>query len=1358
MGFDIECIIDIHTYPGEYFCPVCRTLVFPNEAVQSQCTHLYCKPCLAHVANGSRACPYDGYLVTEADSRPLIESDKTLAESIGRVKVRCLYHRSGCTWEGPLSDCTSHCSGCSFGNSPVICNRCGVQIVHRQVHEHALSCPGVYPAQHTANGAQDNPSSGAATTTAGADSNQTTAHVGTPTSQPTNLQTTTASLLPGQDPSQQTNASSQALPTASAGVTTSEQWYQQQYQQYYQQYAGYDPYQQQTCQQYYPYQQQPIQQYQQQPQIYMQPPAQSQIPVPAQPQSQSQSQSQPQPQPQPQLQPRNPQSQPQMQAKGQIQPQVQAVAQQHQNQVQINPQPQLPPTMQPHTQIPSQIYPTSHTQPPPYHYPYTMQPHSHHHVQVPQYQQPPLQVHPPPSSQAQPHPPVQPQPHSQLQSQINLVHHPLSHGQLRPPQAGQPAHALGQILHSTANAVSGFHSYPQPHPTQQAPMGMTQQPPMHPHPTSGSMPLVQTHGQAPQQPLLMPPPQGVVSNQQPGPVSSQGQAPAQSQLNPTTQQSGHLIQQHPVQPNQQPMSHQYSQQHTFPGPFPSQYHQQGHFTHQQPLQSQFRPQGLSHVVPQSLHAYIQPHQNVTLPPPPQPQQSQSYIGRPVMQNHVQSISQAHGGYNTTALVRPVQPALGQPQMNPSYGNHMSNEHESMDQKKLLAVESKGDLVPDKTAGRSEVGVPSQDNAQKDLSSLAAKSIDAMAPRFEDDLDDEQQKRRKAIDEYRQRGSSDIDVHKGDSDEVMDKRTVMEEVNENLLKPKSAESADTTVKPEKDAYDDAPKELGQTLTNCASSDSPDGSLKNLNPGRNSLDATIDRGVSESAQQRPVGPMIVAPMQPAGFDSHAQVPGYPPTAMMPSGDGPQAGQPLNSRDQHPQFLKQPSSATLVGIPGPGSTTPFARGHGHFPPPGEFREGIMGMGRAPLSGAEIPSGTQHSVNPAEAEMFQNQRVNRFEENQPNPFPRGPFEKVPFGQPRSMESARNKRLKAPIGEQLSPLSVPHDQASQPLRGLGYDSGSKFEANAGVPPNRLLPPYHPHGSMHFKDSAEREAPLGPHDDDRKRGGSGFGIHHMDYLSARNPDGEFFNIPPRGFVSHSGFEDTGGREPRQFIEGPGPFNLPSNLAGGFYSDGRFQAFPGHSHGEIDGLGDLRGGEPITFGRPYKHVRSSDMFGKDVHKPLDPQKLPSNLRFGEPAGIVPFAGHAYMGELSGFGDIHGFVESIGRNKAGMPRFGEPGFRSRYPVPGYPNHGLYAGDADTFDRPRKRKAMSMGWCRICKVDCETVEGLDMHSQTREHQDMAMDMVRSIKEQNRKKQKTFSDRGSVEDKGKTRKAVFEGCGRKT
>lgn len=168
MGFDNECILNIQSLPGEYFCPVCRLLVLPNEALQAQCTHLYCKPCMAYTANSTRACPYDGYLVTELDAKvsfylntflacvwgrnakiiymlnllqPLPESNKALADTINKIAVHCLYHRSGCTWQGPLLECVTHCSGCAFGNSPVVCNRCALQIVHRQVQEHAQTCP-----------------------------------------------------------------------------------------------------------------------------------------------------------------------------------------------------------------------------------------------------------------------------------------------------------------------------------------------------------------------------------------------------------------------------------------------------------------------------------------------------------------------------------------------------------------------------------------------------------------------------------------------------------------------------------------------------------------------------------------------------------------------------------------------------------------------------------------------------------------------------------------------------------------------------------------------------------------------------------------------------------------------------------------------------------------------------------------------------------------------------------------------------------------------------------------------------------------------------------------------------------------
>lgn len=61
-----------------------------------------------------------------------------------------------------------------------------------------------------------------------------------------------------------------------------------------------------------------------------------------------------------------------------------------------------------------------------------------------------------------------------------------------------------------------------------------------------------------------------------------------------------------------------------------------------------------------------------------------------------------------------------------------------------------------------------------------------------------------------------------------------------------------------------------------------------------------------------------------------------------------------------------------------------------------------------------------------------------------------------------------------------------------------------------------------------------------------------------------------------------------------------------------------------------------------------------------------------------------------------------------------------------------EMEVFELLKKRKPGTMGWCRICSIDCETVEGLDLHAQTREHQKMAMDMVFAIKKENNKKQR--------------------------
>ncbi|XP_010256727.1 PREDICTED: AT-rich interactive domain-containing protein 1A-like [Nelumbo nucifera] len=689
MGFDNECILNIQSLAGEYFCPVCRLLVYPNEAIQSQCTHLYCKPCLTYVVSTTHACPYDGYLVTEADSKPLIESNKALAETIGKIAVHCLYHRSGCTWQGTFSDCTSHCAGCPYGNSPVVCNRCGAQIVHRQVQEHAQNCPGVQPQAQQAEGVQD--ATTAPSTSSGADQVQAVAQAGAPASQGQPSQPT-VSLPSGQEQNQaSTNVQTQAVNQV---APTPEQWYQQQsqYQQYYQQYPGYDPYQQQY-QHYDPYQQ-AYQQYQQhpqhvqgqhQPQVYMQP----------QPQPLSQSQPQLQPQPQPQVQPPAPLAHPQapvavqtqMQSQINLQQQLQPTAH---SQPQIHPQTQPPtqgqqPQLYPQTQVQTQTYPTQ---------PHMQQnPQVQHQQTFPQIQQPQLQPQPYAQPQSLSHPqhhshpqvpPAHPQPQQQPQPQQ------LPQVQTQPQTKPHTQHQLPtqpQPPQPSVHAVTGHQSYVQPQPHQQMPPvgpqqhpaymhtqqqpGIPHQPPQHPVQMQNQFP--------PQQPHQMRPPQAHMPvyqhQQQPAMPLPQGQhsnaaAPAQLSMHPHAPQSGQPVLQHPGVPPPQQQQQSVPQpqlqghlQHSQPFPgqthglVHNQPHQQGVFMQQQSMQPHLRPQGPPSTQ-QHVHAPLQPHL------------SQSNAARPMMpsQGGVQQppFLQSPGGAAVVGQIKPTHLSANQPLLNQNY--------------------------------------------------------------------------------------------------------------------------------------------------------------------------------------------------------------------------------------------------------------------------------------------------------------------------------------------------------------------------------------------------------------------------------------------------------------------------------------------------------------------------------------------------------------------------------------------------------------------------------------------------------------------------------------------------------------------
>ncbi|OMO86058.1 TRAF-like protein [Corchorus capsularis] len=1309
MGFDNECILNIQSLRGEYFCPVCRLLVYPNEALQSQCTHLYCKPCLSYVVSTTRACPYDGYLVTEADSKPLLGSNKTLAETIGKITVHCLYHRSGCTWKGPLSECTAHCSGCLFGNSPVVCNRCGIQIVHRQVQEHAQNCPSVQPQSQQADGGQETAATGP---TATADQTQLASQAGKATSEPQASQTTTSST-PGQDPSQQANPHSQSQAVSQAAVGTSDQWYQQQYQQYYQQYSGYELY----YQQYYPYQQQAFPQYQQQP---------LQVTAPQMAGPSPMLQAQPQPQTQ---------VQPQTQAQPQSHPSVQGhVAAQPQNKAQVSQQQQANLTVPEQSQNLSQTAAQGHPQPHPH--VQTTQPQLQH-GQIPQYQQ-----H---NSQMQ-----------QLQPQPQLVPpaQPPSHA-----QPGQPLNPslLPQMQHPSAHAVTGHQTYSQPQPHQQ----MQLVTPQHP---------MQVHAHGGLQPQLQPPQShAAISNQQqPGLLPSQG--PMLQQGHPHSLQPGLPVQQRAVmQPAALPMSQQYVQQQP-PSSQPvglaqAQINQQGPFVQQQlPLQSQLRHPVPLHSFQQPPHAYAQPQQNVGGPHAVHPHPSHNLVGRPMTPNH-------------GAPVKSVQLGVSQPS---SYQNNAIRNNNQSGVVSQPISEVPGDHGTDTTVAEQEAESASHGYAKKEAnevdmaSTLIPDIVETTTAKSKADLKSVDGKHTgdlghssggvgistKETPESRQTFGTDLEPQK----DSMSKNMVKGEGSENqktvhngehkveenkikdglLLKSPPLEEAklseEQNGKMQKDKFltqeqgtPNGPAVNGFRGIPESSQVQPGGFLQPshsvpvFDQGRHQP-LQMPYGSINNQQRPAASAMLQAPM--AGLQSLAQTPGLPSNQFRPQGPGqavlpPQTLPPGSSGKGPSNYGPQApynNGEPLVGPPF-GTPPPAFDSHGapsHAPEGHSLQQHSANMGnyhadnrRLDPRSSDLGSTSKFSLRAERLKPVQDERLNPF----PLDHARGQFEEdlKQFPRPSHLDTEPVPKFGGYFSSSRSLDRGPH--------GFGMDMGLRapekdprglnFDPMIGPGPSRFLPPFHP----------DDERPVGHPEDTLGRPDflgkvPSYGRHHMDGFVSRSPGREYPGISPHRFGRHPG-EEINGRERR-------------------FND-RFPDLPGHLH-----RGVFEGSDQME-----EHFRGRDMIGPDIRPPhfrrgehFGHHSMPGHLRMGEPISYGDFPNRERMAEFGGPGNFR------------HSQLGEPGFRSSFSLQEFPNDGgVYTGDMDSFENLRKRKPVSMGWCRICKVDCETVEGLDLHSQTREHQKMAMDMVLTIK-QNAKKQKLkFNDHSIRTDASKSKNAKSEG-----
>ncbi|XP_039041605.1 uncharacterized protein LOC120180325 [Hibiscus syriacus] len=188
---------------------------------------------------------------------------------------------------------------------------------------------------------------------------------------------------------------------------------------------------------------------------------------------------------------------------------------------------------------------------------------------------------------------------------------------------------------------------------------------------------------------------------------------------------------------------------------------------------------------------------------------------------------------------------------------------------------------------------------------------------------------------------------------------------------------------------------------------------------------------------------------------------------------------------------------------------------------------------------------------------------------------------------------------------------------------------------------------------------------------------------------------------------------------------------------RFSGLPRHLHG---------GG--FERSDHMEHMRGLDIIGPDIRPP--------QFRKGETLGhhIMPvICGWVCQLALVNFPTMNEWeINLVGLETSLIHDLVSQNLEVafQFSLREFPNDdGVLSGDMDSFENLRKRKPVSTGWYRNCEVDCETVEGLDLHSQTREHQKMAMDMIVTIK-QNAKKQNLTSDDHSIHnDSSKPKKA---------
>ncbi|CAN6177551.1 unnamed protein product [Urochloa humidicola] len=181
-------------------------------------------------------------------------------------------------------------------------------------------------------------------------------------------------------------------------------------------------------------------------------------------------------------------------------------------------------------------------------------------------------------------------------------------------------------------------------------------------------------------------------------------------------------------------------------------------------------------------------------------------------------------------------------------------------------------------------------------------------------------------------------------------------------------------------------------------------------------------------------------------------------------------------------------------------------------------------------------------------------------------------------------------------------------------------------------------------------------------------------------DGQGLPSGPRPFERALGLHEDFSRKPNATAGHPD-----------FLSHG-----PEFDHHRADGMPTFRNTGPFGMGGgphgPYKDQLGSGNLPGNLQHPFGGPEFPPTTRFNP--------GHMHPGD--------------------------PNLAADYSQHGFPKESTHFG----LGGPLRNG--NVGWCRICMLNCGSAENLDLHVQTREHQQCAMDIVLKMKLDVAKRQK--------------------------